>query len=401
MEVGTMSVSEANQERITQSKTVWYNDAQTRGLVFQAMLLVLVVVIGFTAYQNMIANMAARGLLFGFDYLGRGAGFEIGESLIPYTATDTYGRALLVGLINTIRVAIIGIVLSTILGVFLGIARLSKNPLLSGLVGGYIEVIRNTPLVLQLVFWYSIINAFPRPREAISPFPGFFLSNRGLKIPWIEWNDALWPVVWAFVAGIVATIIAARAYKRKQDETGKITPLWPTALGLILGLPALAAIAMGWPIVPTIPVLAGFNFEGGATLTPEFFALLLGLTLYTAAFTAEIVRAGILSVSKGQWEAGRSLGLTDGRIMRLIVLPQALRVIIPPLTSTFLNFTKNTSLATVIGYPDLVHVSNTTMNQTGRAVEAILIFASIYLTLSLLTSAFMNWYNARVALRER
>lgn len=396
-----MAVTEANQERITQTKTVWYNDAQTRGMVFQAILLVLVVVIGFTAYQNMIANMAARGLRFGFDYLGRGAGFEIGESLIPYTATDTYGRALLVGLVNTIRVAIIGIVLSTILGVLLGVARLSRNPLLSGLVGGYIEIIRNTPLVLQLVFWYSIINAFPRPREAVSPLPGFFLSNRGLKIPWIEWNDALWPVVWALIAGIVGTIIAARAYKRKQDETGKITPLWPTLFGLVVGLPALAAVAMGWPIIPSIPVLTGFNFEGGATLTPEFFALLLGLTLYTAAFTAEIVRAGILSVSKGQWEAGRSLGLADSRIMRLIVLPQALRVIIPPLTSTFLNFTKNTSLATVIGYPDLVHVSNTTMNQTGRAVEAILIFASIYLTLSLLTSAFMNWYNARVALRER
>jgi general L-amino acid transport system permease protein len=399
--VGTMAVAEVNTGRITQSKTLWYNDPATRAWVFQAVLLVIVVAIGFTAYQNMLANMAARGLRFGFDYLGRSAGFEIGESIIPYTATDTYGRALLVGLVNTIRVAVIGIVLSTILGVLLGVARLSKNPLLSGLVGGYIEVIRNTPLVLQLVFWYSIINAFPRPREALSPFPGFFLSNRGLKMPWIEWNDALWPVVWALVAGLVGTMVAARHFRRRQDETGQITPLWPYALGLVVGLPLAAALAMGWPIVPSIPVLAGFNFEGGTTLTPEFFALLLGLTLYTAAFTAEIVRAGILSVSKGQWEAGRSLGVTDGRIMRLIVLPQALRVIIPPLTSTFLNFTKNTSLATVIGYPDLVHVSNTTMNQTGRAVEAILIFASIYLTLSLLTSAFMNWYNARVALRER
>jgi general L-amino acid transport system permease protein len=387
--------------RITQSKTVWYNDAKTRGIVVQAVILGLVLFIGFNAYQNLLANMAARGLQFGFDYLGRGSGFEIGETLIPYSATSTYGQALIVGLLNTIRVAILGIIFSTVLGVLLGVARLSSNPLLSGLVGGYIEIIRNTPLVLQLVFWYSLLLALPGPRQAFNPLPGFFLSQRGFKIPWIEWNPDLWPVVWAFVAGIAATIAAARFFKRRQEETGQITALWPYALGFLLGLPALAALGMGWPVKVDWPELAGFNFTGGATMTPEFFALLLGLTLYTAAFTAEIVRAGILSVYKGQWEAGRAIGLSEGRIMSLIVLPQALRVIIPPLTSTFLNITKNSSLATVIGYPDLVHVSNTTMNQTGRAVEAILIFASVYLTLSLLTSLFMNWYNARVAIRER
>lgn len=396
-----MAVTDAGQGRITQTPTAWYNDAKTRSYVTQAVILVLVLAIGFSAYQNLLANMAARGLRFGFDYLGRGSGFEIGETLIAYSATDTYGRALIVGLLNTIRVAVLAIIVSTVLGVLMGVARLSSNPLLSGLIGGYIEVIRNTPLVLQLVFWYSILLALPGPRQAFNPLPGVFLSQRGLKIPWIDWDPALTPVVWALVAGIVGTFIAARFYRKKQDETGTITPLWPTALGLIVGLPTLSAIAMGWPIKINWPELTGFNFEGGGTMTPEFFALLLGLSLYTAAFVAEITRAGILSVSKGQWEAGRAIGLSEGRIMRLIVLPQSLRVIIPPMTSTFLNVTKNSSLATVIGYPDLVHVSNTSMNQTGRAVEAILIFASIYLTLSLLTSVFMNWYNARVALRER
>jgi general L-amino acid transport system permease protein len=387
--------------RITQSKTAWYNDPTTRGLAIQAVLLVAVLGVGWAAYSNFIANSTARGVTFGFDYLGRRAGFEIGESVIHYSADDTFGRALLVGLLNTVRVAVIGIVVSTFLGIVLGVARLAPNPLLSGLVGAYIEVIRNTPLVLQLVFWYALISQLPGPRQAAHPLPGVFLSNRGLQIPWVDWDPALWPAVIAFAVGIAGTVALARAFRKKQEETGQITPLWPFALALILGLPLAVALVSGWPVRWTVPELAGFNFEGGTTLTPEFAALLIGLTLYTAAFTAEIVRGGILAVSKGQWEAGRAIGLADGRIMSLIVLPQALRVIIPPLTSTFLNLTKNSSLATVIGYPDLVHVSNTTMVTNGRAVEAILIFASIYLCLSLATSMFMNWYNARVALRER
>jgi general L-amino acid transport system permease protein len=376
-------------------------DPRTRGLVIQGALLAAILALGAWFYSNLLDNMAARGLTFGFGYLERPSNFAIGESLIPYAPTDTYGRAIMVGLLNTIRVAVIGIVLCTLLGVTLGVMRLSTNPLLSRLVGAYIEIVRNTPLLLQLFFWYAVINSLPRPREALSPVPGIFLSNRGFKVPWIEWTPDLWPALWAFAAGVAGTIAAARILARHQERTGERKALWPIALGLLVGLPALAAAAMGWPVTVSVPQLAGFNFRGGAMLTPDFAALLVGLTLYTAAFVAEIVRGGIQSVGNGQWEAARALGLPAGRIMRLVILPQALRVIIPPLTSQFLNLTKNSSLAVAIGYPDLVHVSNTTMNQTGQAVEAVLIFMSIYLALSLATSAFMNWYNARVAIRER
>jgi general L-amino acid transport system permease protein len=231
--------------------------------------------------------------------------------------------------------------------------------------------------------------------------PGMFLSNRGMKVPWVEWSPALWPMIWAFVAGVIASMILARQFARKREATGDAPTLWPFAVALVLGLPFLASAAQGFPATFTVPELQGFNFSGGIELSPEFAALLTGLVLYTAAFVAEIVRGGIQSVYKGQWEAARSLGLSSGKLMRLVILPQALRVIIPPLTSQYLNLTKNSSLAVAIGYPDLVHISNTTMNQTGRAVEAILVFASIYLTISLLTSAFMNWYNARVAIKER
>jgi len=376
-------------------------DPRTRGLVIQGLMLAALLALGAWFYSNLLANMAARGLTFGFAYLERPSNFAIGESLIPYAPTDPYGRAILVGLLNTLRVAVIGIVACTLLGVTLGVMRLSGNPLLSRLVGAYIEIVRNTPLLLQLFFWYAVINSLPRPREALSPIPGIFLSNRGFKVPWVEWTPDLWPVVWALAAGLAATLVTGRVLARRQERTGLRRPLWPFAVWLLVGLPLLAASAMGWPVAFSVPELTGFNFRGGAMLTPEFAALLIGLTLYTAAFVAEIVRGGIQSVGGGQWEAARALGLPPGRIMRLVILPQALRVIIPPLTSQFLNLTKNSSLAVAIGYPDLVHVSNTTMNQTGQAVEAVVIFMSIYLVLSLATSAFMNWYNARVAILER
>jgi general L-amino acid transport system permease protein len=385
----------------TADKPRLWNDPAARGLLAQGALIVLLAGVAWFGWSNLSANIQARGLTFGFDYLARPAGFEIGEALIPYQPSDSYGWALAVGLVNTLRIAFVGIVLSTLLGVALGVARLLPNPLLSGLVGAYVEVIRNTPVVLQLVLWYAIINTLPGPRSALSPAPGFFLSNRGFQIPWLDWSPELWPVVWSLVAGIVATVMAKRLCARRQALTGRRSPLLPWALGFLVALPLAVAALCGWPLRLSVPQLSGFNFRGGLTLTPEFTALQFGLTLYTAAFTAEIVRGGILSVSKGQWEAGRSIGLSDRRIMRLVVLPQALRVIIPPLTSNLLSLTKNSSLAVVIGYPDLVHVSNTTMNQTGRAVEAIMIFALVYLVLSLATSLFMNWYNARVAIRER
>ena len=374
------------------------SDPKTRALLAQALLLVALLALVAWAAFNLRANLVARGLQFGFDYLWRPAGFEIGESLIPYAPSNSYGWALLAGLANTIRIALFAIVLSTLIGAALGMLRLAPNPLLSGLVGVYVETIRNTPLVLQLVLWYAIINALPGPRAALSPVPGVYLSNRGLQIPWFD-GAGLGLVLVAALAGALLTLALHIVLRRREGWTGRAR--WPWALCLTLGAPLLTAWSAGWPVTVSVPHLAGFTFRGGITLTPEFAALQFGLILYGAAFTAEIVRGGVLSVAQGQWEAGRSLGMPDRRIMRLVVFPQALRVIVPPLTSNLLSLTKNSSLAVVIGYPDLVHVSNTTMNQTGRAMEAIIIFALVYLSLSLATAALMNWYNARVAIKER
>lgn len=372
-----------------------------RGMLIQAALLLAVVGFGYWFWSNAQANMAARGLQLGFGFLDRSAGIPIGESMIDYTPADTYRRALTVGLLNTLRVAIVGVVLCTLLGIMLGLARLSSNPLLRGLVGGYIEVIRNTPLVLQLVFWHAVILLLPSVREALSPLPGVFLSQRGVKLPALEPDQAFAVFLAAAVAGAAGWWLLLRRERARQVATGERRATLAPGLALLLGLPALALLA---GFVPTVswPALAGFNFEGGLALSPEFFALLIGLVVYTSAFVAEIVRAGIQSVHKGQWEAARALGLPGGRIMRLVILPQALRVIIPPLTSQYLNLTKNSSLAVVIGYPDLVSVANTSINQTGQAIEVISIFMAVYLLISLLTSGLMNWYNARVALlKER
>lgn len=371
-----------------------------RGLLWQAALAIAVILIGWSLYNNMLANMQARGLQFGFGFLERSAGIPIGEAMIAYTPADTYQRALTVGLLNTLRVAFLGIILATVLGIALGLARLSTNPLLRALTGGYIEVIRNTPLVLQLVFWHAIILQLPSVRQALSPLPGVFLSQRGLKLPGVEAGEALTALLLALLAAIILWIGLLRRERARQAATGERRSTLLPGFGLVIGLPLLAGAAFGAPTL-SWPVLAGFNFEGGLTLSPEFFALLLGLVIYTAAFIAEIVRAGILSVHKGQWEAARALGLPPGRIMRLVILPQALRVIIPPLTSQFLNLTKNSSLAVVIGYPDLVSIANTSINQTGQAVEVITIFMAVYLLISLLTSALMNLYNRAVALKER
>jgi general L-amino acid transport system permease protein len=394
-------MTDTSAPRQVEVPTPLWNDPVKRGIILQVALAAFLLFVVWSALGNMFANMKARGLVFGWDYLGRAANFAVGESLISFAPSDTYGRALVVGLLNTLKVAIVGIALTTFLGVALGIMRLSSNPLLARLVTGYIEVIRNTPLLLQLFLWYAIINSLPGPRQAVQFLPGMYLSNRGMKVPWIDWSPALWPVIAAFLGGIIGALVLKRSFMARRAAIGKAPPLWPFAVCLIIGLPFLALAVQGFPATFTVPELQGFNFQGGIELSPEFAALLTGLVLYTAAFVAEIVRGGIQSVYKGQWEAGKALGMTGGLLMRFVVLPQALRVIIPPLTSQYLNLTKNSSLAVAIGYPDLVHVSNTTMNQTGRAVEAILVFATIYLTLSLLTSAAMNWYNARVAIRER
>ncbi|MCU0985592.1 MAG: ABC transporter permease subunit [Acetobacteraceae bacterium] len=372
----------------------------SRGVLIQAALLAAVVWLGWSIVDNAQTNMAARGLQFGFGFLDRSAGIPIGEAMIAYTPANSYARALTVGLLNTLRVAIIGCILCTILGVLLGIARLSSNPLLRGLVGAYVEVVRNTPLVLQLVFWHALVLQLPSVRQALNPLPGVFLSQRGMKLPALLVDDAFWAVAAVLAAGLAGWLMLLRRERARQAATGERRSTLLAGLLLTVAAPAGTALALGG-IGVEWPELRGFNFQGGLSMSPEFVALLTGLTVYTSAFVAEIVRGGIQSVHRGQWEAARALGLAPGRIMRLVILPQALRVIIPPQTSQYLNLTKNSSLAVVIGYPDLVSISNTSINQTGQAVEVITIFMAVYLIISLLTSAGMNAYNRAVALRER
>jgi general L-amino acid transport system permease protein len=381
--------------------TAWWYDRTARALAFQAALLLAVVAASIFLFSNVQTNMAARGLTLGFGFLDRSAGIPIGEHLIPYTPSNSYARALLVGLLNTLRVAILGCLAVTLLGVFLGILRLSENPLLSGLVGVYIEIVRNTPVVLQLVFWLVVFQQLPSVREALNPLPGVYLSQRGLKIPVLQWNDAAAFALFGLALALAAVVWTVRRARARQMRTGEYRRVWPICLGYLALLPLAAANLAGDRLILSVPELQGFNFAGGAELSPEFAALLTGLVIYTAAFVAEIVRSGIQSVGKGQWEAARALGLSNGRIMRLVILPQALRVIVPPLTSQYLNLTKNSSLAIVIGYQDLFSVSNTSINQTGQAIEVIFIMMTVYLVLSLLTAAGMNVYNARVALKER
>jgi general L-amino acid transport system permease protein len=367
--------------------------------VLQAALVVGVVALIWFLLSNAQANMAARGLRLGLGFLWRPSNMPIGEVMIAYQPGDSYARAIFVGLLNTVRVAALGCVLATILGVAIGLARLSDNPLLATLTGAYVEALRNVPVLLQLVFWHAILLRLPPVRAAFHPLPGVYLSQRGVVLPSIEWNDGLWLALAALVLAALLGLANTRHARRRQAQSGERRAVWYQNLVLLLALPAAAIAITGAALDFSVPELAGFNFEGGLTLSPEFAALLFGLTVYASAFIAEIVRAGIQAVAKGQWEAARALGLRDRRIVRLIILPQALRVIVPPLTSQYLNLTKNSSLAVVIGYPDLVSVSSTAINQTGQAIELIAIFMTIYLALSLLTAAAMAWYNRRIALR--
>jgi len=393
--------SAAAPPRVIKSSGAWWNDQHVRSLLYQALVLLGVIAVAAWFINNAIENLSRANIATGFGFLNREAGFGISESLIDYSPANTYGRALVVGLLNTIKIAVVGCILTTILGTFLGIMRLTSNPLLAKVMSTYIEVIRNIPLLLQLFFWYAVLLQMPGPRQALNPVAGVFLSNRGVMVPGLVLDDIHWFVAGAFAIGLVATVMYARFVRRRQEATGERTSIVLPALGLLFVFPLAVGFVVGAPFEPTVPELKGFNFSGGIVMSPEFAALLIGLTVYTAAFVAEIVRAGIQAVGKGQWEASSALGLKRGQMLRLVVLPQALRIIIPPMTSTYLNYAKNSSLAIAIGYPDLVSVSNTTMNQTGQAVEAIAIFMSIYLGLSLLISAFMNWYNKQIALKER
>ncbi len=377
-------------------------DPDKRAVLFQILTVCAAGLVGYYLITNTLANLERQSIATGFGFLDKESSFEIGESLIPYSASDTYARALWVGVLNTLKVSFIGIIITVVLGTIIGIARLSTNWLVSKMAAVYIEVLQDIPVLLQLFFWYAIFyQTLPSPRQAVHPIPGVFLSNRGFMFAVPESHPAHRYLLISLAVAAAAVWLLRRWAKRRQERTGKPFPVIRAAIAILLGLPTAVWLAFGAPMAMDVPVLSGFNFDGGVTVSPEFGALLLGLILYTAAFVAEIVRAGIQSVSRGQTEAALSLGLRSGQILNLVILPQALRVIIPPLTSQMLNLTKNSSLAIAIGYPDFVSVANTTINQTGQAIEGVLLIMLVYLCFSLLTSLFMNWYNKKMALVER
>lgn len=378
-------------------------EPKSRGLIFQVLLALAIIWLGYEVVTNTITNLKKQNTASGFDFLGRTAGFDISQSLIEYTNTMSYGRAFWVGLLNTILVAVLGILFATILGFLIGIGRLSQNWLVAKLCTVFVEIVRNVPLLLQLFIWYfAVLKVLPGPRQSIELPLGAYLNVRGLYFPAPQWQDGIGTVVVALGVAIALAIGLHVWARRRQLATGEQFPSILVGLGLVLVLPVLAFLAMGLPVTFSYPELKGFNFVGGTVVQPEFVALLMGLSIYTAAFIAEVVRSGILGVSKGQKEAAAALGLKPSLSMRLVVIPQAMRIIIPPLTNQYLNLTKNSSLAVAIGYPDLVSVfAGTVLNQTNQAVECILITMGVYLTLSLLTSLLMNWFNARMALVER
>ena len=376
--------------------------ARVRALVYQSCAVGAALILAWFFISNTVDNLAERNIASGFSFLEREAGFAIGEtSWLSYGPADTYLKALAVGVANTLRVALIGIVAATLLGTLIGLARLSRNWLLAKLAAGYVEFVRNVPLLVQLFFIYALITDYlPAPGTAWAPIPGFYFTNRGIHMPALVSDAAHAWVGYALVLGLVTAFCFAR-WARRRAVTGATLPVLEIALALALIPPALMFAASGAPLNIDVPRLSGFNFTGGITLTPEFAALACGLIVYTAAFIAEIVRAGILAVPDAQLDAAYALGLRRGQTLRHVVLPQALRLIVPPLTNQYLNLAKNSSLAVAIGYPDLVSVANTAINQTGQAIEGIAIIMAVYLTISLAISVLMNWYNARMALRGR
>ncbi len=385
------------------SKPPVWNDPRYRALFFQ--IVMVFAVVAFLGYiiSNTLANMEARGISTGFAFLTEKAGFGILQTLIPFDESNTYGRTFFVGLLNTILVSVLGIITATILGFIVGVARLSNNWLIAKIATVYIEIFRNIPVLLQIFFWYfAVLRTLPSPRESISMFDGFFINIRGVFMPGPIMETGFGLTIIAFFVAIVLIFIVRRWARIRQEQTGRSFPVFFSSLGILFGLPLLVFLVTGTPLSWEKPALTGFNFEGGITIIPELLALWLALSIYTATYIAETVRGGIVSVDHGQTEAALSLGLKRNQNLNLVVIPQAMRVIIPPLTSQYLNLTKNSSLATAIGYPDIVSVfMGTTLNQTGQAVEIIVMTMAVYLTLSLLISTFMNWYNKKMALVER
>ncbi|MEW6254510.1 MAG: amino acid ABC transporter permease [Pseudomonadota bacterium] len=413
-----------------------WTDPALRSAVIQVSLALLIIWMAWSFYANAQSNLARQGIASGFGFLDNSAGFGITQTLIPYSESMSYGRAFLVGLLNTLLVAVLGIILATVIGFLVGVARLSENVVIRVLASAYVEVTRNLPPLFQILFWYlAVLSTMPNPRQSwsfgLQPFlnavangaaslgltpvadlfrslagdvaaPGVFLSNRGLVVPRPIFGDDFTIVFWIFVAGSVAAWLVARWARIRRERTGQPFPAFWVGLALIFGPSVIAGFVLGWPVTFETPELRGFNFAGGVRVIPEFVALLVALSIYTAGFIAEIVRAGILAVSKGQTEAAKSLGIRSGPTLRLIIIPQAMRVIVPPLTSQYLNLTKNSTLGVAVGYPDLFAIfAGTTLNQTGQAIEIIAMTMAVYLAISILTSVLMAWYNKRVALVER
>lgn len=398
----TNTVASKTDNGPTSNASLLYNPT-FRSVVFQIIAILALVFFFYTIVNNALTNLEARGIATGFGFLTQEAGFGIGLTLIEYDETYSYGRTFIIGLLNTALVSVLGIILATVIGFVMGIARLSSNWLVSRLAAVYIETFRNIPLLLQIFFWYfAVLQALPSARQSLSLGEAIFLNVRGLYFPSPIFEAGSSIVIASFVIGIIATVFISIWARNKQRLTGQQTPMGRIALGLIVVFPTVVYFLMGAPISAEYPELKGFNFKGGVSIIPELAALLLALSIYTASFIAEIVRSGINAVSHGQTEAAMSLGLPRSRTLKLVIVPQALRIIIPPLTSQYLNLTKNSSLAMAIGYPDLVSVfAGTTLNQTGQAIEIIAMTMAVYLSLSLITSALMNIYNRKVALVER
>ncbi|MDK1388104.1 amino acid ABC transporter permease [Sinorhizobium sp. 8-89] len=378
------------------------NDPQVRGIFYQAITVIILALLIYWIADNTIENLRRANIASGYGFVRGRAGFDVGQSLIAFTSDSTYGRALVVGFLNTLLVAIAGIITATIIGFIVGIGRLSHNWIIAKLSLAYVEVFRNIPPLLVIFFWYSgVLAVLPQAREALALPLNVFVSNRGVAFPRPVFGDGFQYTLYAFILAALASFLVSRYARRKQAETGQRIPVLWTVLGLVIGLPLVTFVATGAPLTFDVPVAGKFNLTGGSVVGPEFLSLFLALSFYTAAFIAEIVRAGIRGVSKGQTEAAHALGIRPRLTTRLVVVPQAMRIIIPPLTSQYLNLTKNSSLAIAIGYADLVAVGGTILNQTGQAIEVVSIWLIVYLSLSLATSLFMNWYNARMALVER
>lgn len=381
----------------------FWNDARIRALILQALFLVVVLLFSVSILDNTLNNLAQRGISTGFGFLSSEAGFGILQTLVEYSESSTFGRTFLVGLLNTLLVSILGVALATLLGFIIGVARLSSNWLVSRLAGAYVEIFRNIPLLLQIFFWYfAVLQALPTPRQSLSVGEILFLNLRGLYLPSPVAEPGFWMVLLALGAALLFCLALSHWARKRQEQQGLSFPVVRLSLAVVLLLPLGTYFALGMPLAWELPTLQGFNFRGGISLIPELTALLIALSIYTAAFIAEIVRSGILAISRSQTEAAKALGLNQGQVLRLVVIPQALRIIIPPLTNQYLNLIKNSSLATAIGYPDLVSVfAGTTLNQTGQAVEVIAMTMAVYLLISLSVSMFMNLYNKKMALVER